>query len=442
MLPNMPFYSELFKKYKIDPFTIKSVEDWQKQGLPLIKKSTYLKNPKEFIVQAKPEVLAKNHFLFLDNQNEYGEAIEFLFKKEKTLKEYYIPHSLIFSGGTENVPAPMFLTKAQDKNLQEILMIIGQMMMTQTRTVGMNLFPYAPHLGWHSVHKALDLNADLNLNTAGAAMRTEKLISIADAMKPNIICGMNDYLRNRWLPMAIKQKIKLPEKVMFVNGAQKINNYEREQIKKMAAKLGVKQAIVMDFYGASELKETIMPECKPNSGYHHIAPLNSIIKTVQVNNSDEELITDWEFTENGYAAVWNIDGAGTLLEGYLLGDRYDKVTYEKCPNCGLNTMKIYGINRIREVEAQIKLTGIVEEKIKGSRINLVEIRDKALAQGAEEAQVYLNRTKKILELRIIGNKQIKEKLEKSFEQSEIRPKVVIVKDLIEDKLKFEKIKIE
>jgi hypothetical protein len=55
---------------------------------------------------------------------------------------------------------------------------------------------------------------------------------------------------------------------------------------------------MLDFYGASELKEGIMPECRPGEGFHHIAPLSNIIKTVRVNKmpKGDKLITDWEFT--------------------------------------------------------------------------------------------------------------------------------------------------
>ena len=450
MLPYTPFYANLFKKYGIDPFSLKKIEDWHDKGLPLIKKTTYMKNPKDFIVQPDQKTIFENHLAYLEDQNEYGTATKLFFslKKKEILHDFYTPKMLIFSGGTETGnPTPVLLTAEQKfDTLKGILKIVGELLLAKFNAgskTGMNVFPYAPHLGWHAVHHALDLNADLNLCTAaGGAMPTERLIALADKSKPNIICGMSDYLRNRFLPMAIEKKIRLPEKVLFVNGAQKMHEAEREKIAELARKTGVKEAIVLDFYVASELKEALMPECKPKSGFHHIAPLSTIIRTVTAEHTTEETIDEWNFTENGYAASWNIDGAGTLLAGYFIGDKYDKVINEQCPNCGLNTTRIYGINRIREVEAQLKLTGIVEEKVKGTRVNLVAIRDAALSiPEVKEAQVVLKRN--AVELNFVSDKKIKQKLEKLFAGAEIKPKIIqtTLEKLTGGKIKFEGVKI-
>ncbi len=455
MLPYVPFYANMFKQHGIDPFTLKTVEDWQKKGLPLLKKATYMKNPKDFVVTPDLNKIFANHFQYLDNQDEYGSAIKLLFSshKREILKEYYSPKMLIFSGGTESGnPTPVLLTgKQKFDTLMALLKIIGEIIkpLLPEKTVGMNVFPYAPHLGWHAVHHALDINADLNLCTAaGGAIPTERLIAMADKAKPNIICGMSDYLRNRFLPLAIEKKITLPEKVIFVNGAQKMHDAERDKITELARKVGVKEAIILDLYGASEFKEALLSECKPGSGYHHIAPLSTIIKTVEVVHATDEVIDEWKFVEGGgYAASWNTDGAGTLLAGYFIGDKFDKTVKEKCTNCQLNVMRVYEINRIREVEAQLKFTGIVEEKVKGTRVNLVAIRDAALQlPEVKEAQVYLNRKKGRLELRFISDNpsRAKQKLEKLFAGAEIRPKIVssTLQKLQGDKIKFEGIKVE
>jgi phenylacetate-coenzyme A ligase PaaK-like adenylate-forming protein len=455
MLPYTKFYSELFKKYGIDPFSLNGVEDWHAKGLPLIKKATYMKNPEDFIVKPDLSKIFTDYFSYLDNQDEYGSALHLLFSKNKKemLKEYYSPKMLIFSGGTESGnPTPVLLTgKQKFDTLMGILKIIGSVVLEHVsidKKTGMNVFPYAPHLGWHAVHHALDINADLNLCTAaGGAVPTERLIALAGKAQPNIICGMSDYLRNRFLPMAIEKRITLPEQVLFINGAQKLVDAEREKITELARKVGVRQALVLDLYGASELKEALLPECSPGSGYHHIAPLSAIIKTVEVNHATEEVIDDWNFAPNGYAASWNIDGAGTVLGGYFIGDKYDSVIQEKCPHCELNVARIYGINRIREVEAQYRLTGVVEEKVKGTRVNLVAIRNTALSlPEVKEAQVHLNRKKGLIELRFISDApaKAKKKLTGLFAGAEIRPKLVssTLQKLQGDKIKFEGIKVE
>ncbi len=448
ILPQVPYYKKLFQEYGAEPESLRNPEDWQKKGLPLIKKTAYIKNPEEFVARAGFTA----HLNYLASQGEYSEAIELLLsdKKEK-IKHYYQPKMMVYSGGTESGnPTPVFLTAAQKfDTMKEVLKLAGELvfgLFAEEHTTGMNLFPYAPHIGWHAVHHALDINAELNLCTAaGGAMPTERLIAIADKMKPNIICGMSDYLKNRFLPMAIKKKIILPEKTLFINGAQKMHEAERERIALLAGKTGVKEAIVLDLYGASELKEALLPECRQGSGYHHIAPLSAIIKTVEAEDTGKEVIEEWEFSDKGYAAIWNIDGGGTLLEGYFIGDRYDEVTRQKCPYCNLNVMRIKGINRIREVEAQYKLTGIVEEKVKGTKVNLAAIREKALSfPEVNEAQVVLNRKKNKIELYYVSEqKNTMKRLENAFAGAEIKPRLIraTMKRLQGEKAKFEAIKV-
>jgi len=451
MLPMVPFYANLFMQYGVDPFSISTVEDWQAKGLPLIRKATYMKNPLDFVVTPDKSKIFSTHMAYLKNQHKLGTMASLLaaHNKKEQIMHYYSPKMLIFSGGTESGnPTPMLLTAAQKfDTLMSVLKLIGDLILKEKpeRTVGMNLFPYAPHLGWHAVHHALDINADLNLCTAaGGAVPTERLVALADKAKPNIICGMNEYLRNRFLPMMIEKKLKLPEKVIFVNGAQKMLENEREKLAELARKVGVQECIVLDLYGASEFKEALMPECKPGSGFHHVAPLSTIVRTVSVGDVTKDVIDDWRFADNGYAVSWNTDGAGTLLHGYVVGDKFDEVS-NGCSHCGLNVQIIKGVNRIREVEAQLKLTGMVEEKVKGTRVNLVAIRDKAMSfKEVKEAQVVLKRKQNVIELRVVADKKVLAKLKEAFAGAEIQPKIILTSldKLIGDKLKLEQIKLE
>lgn len=451
LLPHTPFYKKLFLEHNVDPQTLKTPEDWQQKGLPLVKKAAYLKNPTDFIVNPDRAIIFENHFRYLLAQHDYGEASKLLFgNKEDILNYFYKPKMLVFSGGTESgQPAPVFLTAHQKfGTLYPLLKIAGELILDRyplNKKTGMNLFPYAPHLGWHAVHAALDINADLNLNTAaGGAVPTERLVELAGKAQPTIICGMSDYLRDRFLPMAIKKKIRLPENVIFINGAQKMLDEERTQIQQLASKLGVDDAAVLDLYAASELKEAILPELIPGGGYYHLAPLSAIIKTVSIEKSTPELITEWQFSDNGAAAIWNINGAGTLFAGYLLGDAYGMVDNQPCAKTGLNVMKLYGINRLRDVRAQLAIIGTVEEKIKGTKINLMAYRQKAFSLNIIEAQIILHRKKKQVEVKYVADKNMDKQLKELYKTFEIRPKITrtTLQKLLSDKIKLETIKIQ
>lgn len=419
MLPMVKTYRELFKQYNIDPFSITCVDDWRRLGLPLVTKAYYKQRPEDFLVQVHPSQAFTHYDKFLREQESAATIALFLkaltHKKSlaKEIKEYYFPKMPAFSGGTESGrPTPVFITARQKENMAKILEVATELIFKNfspgQHTVGMNLFPYAPHLGWHAVHLALDIGADLNLSTAaGGAIPTEKLVEMAEAFQANIFAGMSDYLRNRWLPAAIENKAQLPERALFVNGAGKMHEAERARIAELAKKVGVKEAVVLDFFGASEFKEDLLPECSPGTGFHHIAPLSTIIRTIKAEPATKHgWITDWDFTlpeHGGATAVWNIDGAGTLLEGYVMGDTCEKITRHRCVRCGLRVERMFNVNRIKETEAQLALTGMVEAKVKGSRIDLAAIRGALLQlREVDEVQVVARRSQ--LLLRIAGTK--------------------------------------
>ena len=359
LLPHTRFYGELFREHGINPAKLRSVEDWHKLGLPLVKKLYYMNHVEDFIVRPEHTFSAHASYLLSLDAGEVMDLYANLLDEhslQMKLRNYYQPKMPLFSGGTQSGrPTPTFITGTQLGNLNEIMAIAAQLMAKQLdgiNTVGMNLFPYGPHLAWHAVQTAFNSSVNLNLATAaGGAMRTKDLVMMAGKFKANVFAGMADYIANRFLPMAVKSKIKLGPNAVFINGAEGMTAKDRDKIISLAQTLGAVEPIVLDFYGASELKEDIMPECAPGSGFHHISPLSTIIKTVRINSmpKGDALITDWEFAkpdEGGAAAIWTIDGAGTLLHGYALGDSYQKIIKEKCPNCGLNTERIYGIKRI------------------------------------------------------------------------------------------------
>jgi phenylacetate-CoA ligase len=417
LLPLAAFYREFFKKHKVDVNKIRSVEDWKKLGLPLIKKKLYLDRTRDFIVI--PRGSRSKIFLTYLKYAEYIQRLQgtrlllagiiskvsekHFEKLTKEIKSFFRPKMPAFAGGTESgKPVPVLLTSKQKlHSMVNTADISAYLIMTrhfkETESItGMNLFPYAPHIAWQVINMAAELRTDLNLCTAaGGFLGTEKLINITKAAKPNVFSGMVDYLINIFLPKALEEGVKLGPKVVFLNGATKMLEIQRQRIKELFHELGAKKVVALDGYGASELKEATLAECEEGSGLHHVAPLSSIIRTVKIGKADpkSDYIYDWDFTsdeEGGYAAVWNIDGAGTLLEGFLLGDHYEKVEIGKCPHCGLDVKRIYNINRINDIETEIKIMGIDEEKINGSKVNLVALRERLLhIKHMKEVQLVL-----------------------------------------------------
>jgi len=446
LLPITPFYSKLFATYGVDAHKLKTVDDWKTEGLPLIKKATYMKQWKDFVPKPSPKEAREIYSDLVIGKTEFYAKALFDNKIAREVKEYFYPKMIAFSAGTTTgQPTPFMITGTQKQKMNELMKEITgyliKLYLNNVDTKGMNLFPYAPHIAWHAVHAALE-NADLNLCTAaGGAIKTERLVQIASDAQPNILCGMVGYLKHRFLPMAISAKIQLPKRTMFVNGATKIYEPERQKIRELAAKIGVAEAIVLDMYGASEMKHDLLPECNEHSGYHHVMPLANIIRTVQTKGTTNEYIDEYNFSNGGFGAIWNIDGGGTILEGYLIGDYFDEITTEPC-SCGLKTETIRGITRVENLGLQLKLTGMVEEKIKGTRVNISELRAKVLAvKDVDECQILVKKGK--ITIKVVGKgtkSKISELLKKEEYTAEI--KETKIDEILGEKMKFEGIKIE
>ena len=306
--PRIPAYQSLRQTYGIKWSEISSPEDWHAAGLPLVKKAWFLAKPLDFVLRLKREEVFALHKDYASalGLSKVGLVVKGLTSKaelESELKARYTPHFPAFSAGTEFGQPSVTLFTPHQKNvlLPQIIDIIAGLWLPRFAPaeplVGMNLFPYAPHLGWHAVHLALDRITDLNLSTAaGGVITTQRLLAMASRFKANVIAGMADYLRHRFLPLAIASKTKLAERVMYINGAQKMHPPERKQIRELFAKAGV-NATVLDLYAASELKTALSPECEPGSGFHHIAPLSTVIKTVRVQKATADRITAWEIVQ-------------------------------------------------------------------------------------------------------------------------------------------------
>jgi len=474
LLPQTAIYRELFSRHQVDPKKISRVEDWKKLGLPLIKKRLFLDRSRDFLV--RPEGKKEEVFLTylkyaktIDKVAAFSlslKAILSVFRRQwrdqltREVRQFFVPKMPAFSGGTETGrPIPVLLTARQKAamlpNAADIsaYLVVTRHFNDDRNLVAMNLFPYAPHIAWQIINLCAELRTDLNLCTAsGGYLGTERLVGIAKASAPNVYSGMVEYLTNTFLPQARAADVKLGDRVVFLNGATKLLEVQREKVKEQFRGLGAKDVFALDGYGASELKALSFAECEEGSGLHQTAPLTTIVRTVKVGRVDPEsdYIYDWEFTaegEGGYAAIWNIDGAGTLLEGFFLGDHFERTATGRCPHCGLDTIRLYNINRITDLETEIRLLGFDEEKISGNKVNLVALREKLLhLPGMVEAQIVVGKNNYGLSVKYVsetgGPDELAEEIREVFHSyCEVQPHQIEKLSLTElintgDKLKY------
>jgi phenylacetate-coenzyme A ligase PaaK-like adenylate-forming protein len=252
----------------------------------------------------------------------------------------------------------------------------------------MNLFPYAPHLGWHAVNSGLKQISKFYVATSGGgAISSQQLVEIAKSFKVNGFTGMPSYLRNRFFrAMREREDYEAPEKVVVLLAGEKIYPPVVDDIVEILTEKGAKEVKIVGGYASSESKTSFAVQCDYHGPYHNLSPLLMSWEFVRLNDDGS-----YEFVgedEPGHVVLFHLDGTGSIVEGFLLGDVASKHECGKCPICGLDGPLFWDVGRTNDAQAQIEIMGLSEKKIKGATVNLTALRTELLSLNhVEEVQI-------------------------------------------------------
>ncbi len=505
---NSPYFRKLFKKRGIDPDEVNSISDWAKLGLPLITKAEYRENLAEMVLnpwetEGKARTLeqvAKNYLRFQEEAGELSEkfitvelpqkdvqarfnlvdtdTLRWLIKESpgspdanrrlKQAMDYiYSPLTVFFTGGSTGLPTPITQTRF-DRDLYKqsthIMMHIagGNWLHEKVgKLIGMTLYPYAPHQGWWVCSWGAEDYADFFISTSGGGvMPPEALILMIVRFQVNALTGMPGYVRNRFLRKALEMKnsmgIKFPDYMILNLGGEKIVPRVRNEIKDMLMELGVKEVKITGAWGASETRFNLLGECDVfgETGYHSTGFDKVAYRIVKMESTEE-----WDFArpgEDGFVVQFPMDGAGTIIEAFLLGDKAVQLA-GPCPICGSYVERFVNPLRANEVDTQLKVMGLVEQKVKGASVNLTDLRSQLLElPEISELQIVIAKERQddpgssdvlrvrfaLAKLEDINEEEITDKVKaKTKALSEITPEVEItdIDGLMGEGLKFKAI---
>lgn len=420
--PNHPFYRRLFKRYNVDPFNLRTPTDWEKYGLPLVKKADYKANLREFVLNPQqvdgkerdPAEIIRNLLSYYKEAG-YKEEKGFVFRRAlkvklhlgaaKTRQELmdhiahrFAPRFFWFSSGrASGMPSPVFLTHYDDELMRANmaksgLLAIDPWVKEGFKLRAMNLFPFAPHLGFFGVDGGLLRMADFCVRTAaGGALTTDKLVQLAELFKVTGFAGMPGYIRNTFCRALQAMKPKLEKRGIILLAGERLYDRVVDDIKNYFAEVGMTETRVIGGWAASETKIGVAAQCIEKGGYHNLSPLAVAIRFVKFTDSDG----GYEFTspeEGGYLVIFHVDGGGSMFEGYLMGDHCDEVIADKCEHCGMEMPRFFNISRESEIGAQMRIMGIAERKIKGATVNLTALREAILAlPEVDEVQIVIGK---------------------------------------------------
>lgn len=506
LYPNSPYFRRLFKERRVKPENINGMDDWQAAALPLITKAEYRENLSDMVlnpweVDGKKRTLQEVASNYADFQDEVGDldkrflaarlphkdiycrfdledtdTIRSLIEEssrspqaERKLKQamdyIFNPLTVFFTGGSTGMPTPITQT-ALDRDLYKQSTIVmmhvagsSWLLEKEGRVAAMTIYPYAPHQGWWVTSWGAEHFADFFISTSGGGvMLPEAMALMIPRFKINAVTGMPGFVRNRFLKKALELKkampeLKFPDYMAFNLGGEKIVPRVRNEMREMLSELGVKEAMITGAWGASETRFNLLGECDAceETGYHSTGFDKVAYRIVKMASAD-----DWEFAapgEEGYVVQFPMDGAGTLIEGFLLGDKAVRLS-GPCPVCGSYVERFVNPIRANEVDAQLMVMGLVEQKVKGTSVNLTDLRSELMEiPEIGELQVVVSKedmadpgSKDVLRIRMtttegmsVSKEELADKVKSRTKSlSEVTPDVEIVdtETLIGDGLKF------
>jgi phenylacetate-CoA ligase len=382
-IPMSPFYRAKFKELKLDPSDIRTVRDLQK--LPLTTKKDIAPDKddperyKKFVLQPTEELLRahwpKGKLLKIAARKATGANIK------EGLEEEYLPVHLIATSGTTGVNVPFMYSKYDLDLFGRSYVRSGNIVKMPRDTRLLNLFPFAPHLAFYFALMAGQQGGWFMYHTGGGAVTpTSKSIDLAQKLKATAFSGIPSYIYHLCLK-AVEAGAKFEGMQFLLTAGERFPNALKFKIEKLLDELGSPNVRTLDVYGTTEMR-TACPECKPHTDAFHVHPDLFIYELVDPKTGEQV-----NPGERGTLAVTSIDGRGTCVVRYLIGDIFEH-GYETgpCPDCGYSLPRLMGpVGRSKDYDEQLQLT-----KIKGNMVNLYNFHEVLPAMDAiQEWQVII-----------------------------------------------------
>jgi phenylacetate-coenzyme A ligase PaaK-like adenylate-forming protein len=358
--PHSPYYRRRFAEWGIDPRALRTPEDWAK--LPFTDKRDLVGDPgappraPEFVLQPDPAALARRPSTVLRALLRGREAARAALERE------YRPIFLTSTTGRSAEPVPFLYTGHDLDRLSAAGRDLCEVMQCQTDWRLLNLFPYAPHLGFWQVHTAMLAFNVFGLSTGGGkTLGTEGNLKLMARIQPDGVIAMPTFLYHL-LSLAREQRVRLPKLRRLVLGGEKVPDGMRTRLGELARELGGEDVRVLAVYGFTEIRMA-WGECPGEAGTatgYHVPPEYAWLEIVDPATGAVQ-----PPGVGGELVVTPIEARGSVVLRYRTGDLVEGgLVYGPCPHCGLNLPRLVGrINRRSEVR-ELRV-----DKIKGTLVD-------------------------------------------------------------------------
>jgi phenylacetate-CoA ligase len=367
-----PYYRRLFEQNKIDPDSIRTVDDLRR--IPFTYKEDIapsandLDNPRAFVLAPVFDRIAAGGPGGWVPQVRKGTKAEHG-AVEQEFREEYQPVITMFTTGTTAEPTPFFFTLYDLGRMREAGRRLASVISSgapedyDTRAISVNNFPGTQHLAYWVAITGSEGCAVTALNTGGGpVLGNERILNIIERAKPTHFMGLPGYTYDLF-KMAAEQGRDFSSIEIVTMGGDRVRDSSREKIADLLEEMGSVDPIITGAFGATEMKYA-WGDCgaqESENRFYHTYPDMEIIEVV-----DTETGEPLGEGETGELVVTNLDARGSVVLRYRTGDiLMGGYTSEPCPNCG-RTMPRISCNISRGAVAK----EFALAKVKGNLIDL------------------------------------------------------------------------
>lgn len=358
-LPYSPYYRGLFERAGLSFKDIQTTDDLQK--IPLSSKADIAPTeddrarPRQFILQPDEHLLKKFASAGTLAKLVWGKLTKQDVKAK--LEREFKPVHIHFTTGRTALPTPFTYSRYDLELLKETGRRLFEVSGIPTTAVGLNAFPYSPHLGfWLAYYGFLSAGMTALATGGGKIMGTQKIMDSLERLKVNALAIIPGYCYHV-LREAVKQQRDFSNLQYLIFGAERVSPAFREKVRELLHHVGANEVKILATYASTEFK-TAWLQCSESTGYH----LYPDLEFVELVNKDGQRVTEGEPGEVVYTAL---DWRATVVVRYRTGDLAQGIEVNPCPNCGRTVPRILpDIQRTSDVK-EFRLT-----KVKGELVNL------------------------------------------------------------------------
>jgi len=368
LYPYSPLYRRLFDANKIDPRSIRTIDDLRR--LPFTTKQDIAptaENPTRHLdlvlhpdlaklrqFAPKSKLLALAWTKMVD-----GDAAA----ERKVLLEYGPVH-VIFTTGRTSLPTQFVYAPPDFDRLHVIGKRIAEVVGIGQVARSLNVFPFAPHLAFWQVFAVGQANATLAVHTGGGkVMGTAGNVMALQRMQPDVLIGVPGYVYHM-LRQAQTDGVRLEKLTRICLGGERVPIPLKHRLGELCAQMGRQNVHVQSVWGFTESRQC-WAECTPpdhDTTYgFHTYPDFDVFECVDPETGDPV-----GPGERGEIVYTTLSGRGSCVLRYRTGDIAENgIVYDPCPGCGRVLPRVSTNLSRRSDIAEFQLT-----KIRGTMVDL------------------------------------------------------------------------